>query len=469
MKEHRQITEILRQVQKNLPGGSKIIIACSGGADSLALTDALLLLREKQRYQLVVCHIEHGLRGGEALADAGFVAEFCRVRQVACEVLRVDVKAFAAARKLSLEDAARKLRYEALFECLEKYQSDCIVTAHHRDDQAETLLLHLLRGSGAAGLSGMRSHNDCVVRPFLQVSRAALEAYCALRELPYRTDSSNMDLHYTRNKVRHVLLPLLEQEFNPNVKQALAQTAASVAVDAACLDAMAAEKFEQYVQQDDTSCCCEAAWLLALPAALQTRLVRLMWKKLGAEGLLTYQQTRQMLELASKGNSNKSIMLPGKTCAVYSYGRLTVTALERQAAATEPGYAVSLAELRQAGVLRLELPQGILSLGYLEGSARPSGHAAAYPWHLLQCGQLEVRQRREGDRFFPAGSPGSKKLKKYFNDEKVPPKQRGRQLLVACGQQVLWLPGLRAAGWHEQDCAAWLTLDLEYLTPGDDK
>lgn len=126
-------------------------------------------------------------------------------------------------------------------------------------------------------------------------------------------------------------------------------------------------------------------------------------EKLGAEGLLTYQQTRQMLELASKGNSNKSIMLPGKTCAVYSYGRLTVTALERQAAATEPGYAVSLAELRQSGVLRLELPQGILSLGYLEGSARPSGHAAAYPWHLLQCGQLEVRQRREGDRFFRPG------------------------------------------------------------------
>ena len=96
------------------------------------------------------------------------------------------------------------------------------MTAHHRDDQAETLLLHLLRGSGAEGLGGMRCHNNSIVRPFLQVSRRMLEAYCAMRSLDYRTDSSNMDLYYTRNKVRHILLPLLEREFNPNIKQALA-------------------------------------------------------------------------------------------------------------------------------------------------------------------------------------------------------------------------------------------------------
>ena len=182
MKEHRQITEILDQVEEHLPVGSKIIVACSGGADSIALADALLLLQEKRKYQLVVCHVEHGLRGSEALADADFVVEFCRMRQVACEVLRVDAKKFAAESKLSVEDAARKLRYTVLFEILSKHKSEYIVTAHHRDDQAETLLLHLLRGSGAEGLGGMRCHNNSIVRPFLQVSRRMLEAYCAMEK-----------------------------------------------------------------------------------------------------------------------------------------------------------------------------------------------------------------------------------------------------------------------------------------------
>lgn len=471
MKEHRQVTEILCQVKKNLPVGSKIIIACSGGADSLALTDALLMLQEEREYQLVACHVEHGLRGSEALADADFVAEFCRVRQLICEVVRVDAKKMAADSRLSLEDAARKLRYTALFECLSKYQADYIVTAHHRDDQAETLLLHLLRGSGAAGLSGMRTYNNCVVRPFLQVNRQTLETYCALRDLPYRIDSSNMDLYYTRNKVRHVLLPLLAREFNPNIRQSLAQTATLVAEDADCLNLLAESEFLRSVRQGERCCDCDAAWLLKLPAALGSRVVRLMWNRLGAAGLLTYQQTRQVLELAYKGSSNKRLMLPGKTCAVYSYGRLMLMVLATPAAVMEQKYSVDLAELRKAGVLRLELANGILSLGYRQESSRPSAHAAVYPWHLLQESRLEVRQRRDGDRFFPAGGRGSKKLKKYLNDKKVLPEQRNSQLLVACGQQVLWLPGDKAAGWHEQEqeCGAWLTLDLEYFSLGDDK
>lgn len=471
MKEHRQITEILDQVEEHLPVGSKIIVACSGGADSIALADALLLLQEKRKYQLVVCHVEHGLRGSEALADADFVVEFCRMRQVACEVLRVDAKKFAAESKLSVEDAARKLRYTVLFKILSKHKSEYIVTAHHRDDQAETLLLHLLRGSGAEGLGGMRCHNNSIVRPFLQVSRRMLEAYCAMRSLDYRTDSSNMDLYYTRNKVRHILLPLLEREFNPNIKQALAQTATLTAEDADCLNELAEEKFLQYVLQDDHSCSCDTAWLLSLPAALCSRIIRMMWKKLGAAGLLTFQQTQQVIGLVHKGSSNKRLMLPSGTCAVYSYGKLTVAAAETPSAIAAQNYVFDLAELQKAGRLQVELPNGILSLGYFKGSASPLGHATIYPWHLLQDRQLEVRQRQDGDIFFPAGSLGSKKLKKYFNDIKVPPEQRKSQLLVTCGKQVLWLVGGKAAGWHEQEqgCEAWLTLDIKYFSLGDDK
>ena len=303
------------------------------------------------------------------------------------------------------------------------------------------------------------------------MSRRMLEAYCAMRSLDYRTDSSNMDLYYTRNKVRHILLPLLEREFNPNIKQALAQTATLTAEDADCLNELAEEKFLQYVLQDDHSCSCDTAWLLSLPAALCSRIIRMMWKKLGAAGLLTFQQTQQVIGLVHKGSSNKRLMLPGGTCAVYSYGKLTVAAAETPSAIAAQNYVFDLAELQKAGRLQVELPNGILSLGYFKGSASPLGHAAIYPWHLLQDRQLEVRQRQDGDIFFPAGSLGSKKLKKYFNDIKVPPEQRKSQLLVTCGKQVLWLVGGKAAGWHEQEqgCEAWLTLDIKYFSLGDDK
>lgn len=138
------------------------------------------------------------------------------------------------------------------------------------------------------GLGGMRCHNNSIVRPFLQVSRRMLEAYCAMRSLNYRTDSSNMDLYYTRNKVRHILLPLLEREFNPNIKQALTQTATLIAEDADCLNALSEEKFLQYVLQDDHSCSCDTAWLLSLPAALCSRVIRLMWKSLGLQVCLLF-------------------------------------------------------------------------------------------------------------------------------------------------------------------------------------
>ena len=178
-----------------------------------------------------------------------------------------------------------------------------------------------------------------------------------------------------------------------------------------------------------------------------------------------------MIGLVHKGSSNKRLMLPGGTCAVYSYGKLTVAAAETPSAIAAQNYVFDLAELQKAGRLQVELPNGILSLGYFKGSASPLWHAAIYPWHLLQDRQLEVRQRQDGDIFFPAGSLGSKKLKKYFNDIKVPPEQRKSQLLVTCGKQVLWLVGGKAAGWHEQEqgCEAWLTLDIKYFSLGDDK
>lgn len=469
MQEEKQVRKILQQVQKQLPAGSKIVVACSGGADSLALVDALWLLREQQQYQLGICHVEHGLRGEEALADADFVAEFCRQRQLDCEIVHVEAKVLAESNKLSLEDAARKLRYAALFKSLDNRQADFLVTAHHRDDQAETLLLHLMRGSGSDGLSGMRVRQKCLVRPLLALSRQELEQYCRLRGLIYCNDSSNDDLYFTRNKVRHVLLPLLEREFNPRIKESLANTCTILAEDADCLRALAVQHFNAGVCREDRGFSCAADWLMQLPPALGSRIVRAMWQQCGATGVLTYAHTKQILKLVDNGSSNKKIMLPGKSCAIYSYGKLSImTADEQEIPDVLSGCAIDLQILKVKGTMNVELPDGILLLSYLEDRLKPAAQAV-YPWHLLESDKLELRYRQDGDRFFPQGSSGSKKLKKYFNDVKFTAPARERQLLAACGKQVLWLVGGKSAGWHEQDCKAWLTMEIEHKDMGDDK
>lgn len=322
MREHRQVAAIFRQVKKYLPAGSSIVVACSGGADSLALADAVEQLQKLQAYRVMVCHVEHGLRGAEAAADAAFVEAFCRERQLTCAVRHVDAKQLAASGKLSLEAAARQLRYAALWECVSQQQADFLVTAHHRDDQAETLLLHLLRGSGTDGMSGMRSEKNCLIRPFLHLGRQELELYCRQRGLAYRQDSSNTDLYFTRNKVRHLLLPLLEREFNPNVKVDLAQTASLLADDADCLKFLAEQSFLTGVKQQDGVYSCRRTWLLQLQPALRSRVVRLMWQHLAATGQLSYDQTEKILALVNAGSSNKKMPLPGATAALYSKGEL---------------------------------------------------------------------------------------------------------------------------------------------------
>ncbi len=228
----------------------------------------------------------------------------------------------AETQKISLEDAARKLRYGELQACVALHQADFLVTAHHRGDQAETLLLHLLRGSGLDGLGGMRTKKNFLLRPFLELSRQSLENYCALRGLEYRSDSSNNDLEFSRNKVRHLLLPLIERSFNPGIESVLAQTAELLAADADYLNSLAKQRFAENVTMLDAGCFCSLNWLRELPQVLAARVVRLMWTSLAVKGMLTYQHTRQILALVCRGNGNKTIALPGRSYAVYGRGKL---------------------------------------------------------------------------------------------------------------------------------------------------
>ncbi|HFB52371.1 MAG TPA: tRNA lysidine(34) synthetase TilS, partial [Anaerolineae bacterium] len=219
-----------------LAAGETVVVAVSGGADSVCLLDVLRRLAPALNLKLHVAHLNHQLRGDAAAADADFVRDLARRWQLPVTIGQADVAQLARQQKKSVEDAARAARYDFLRQVARKIHAEKIAVGHNADDQSETVLLHFLRGAGLDGLRGMLPRTPQpdggapLIRPLLEIPRTEIEAYCRAQNLPFRTDATNRDENFTRNRVRHSLLPLLET-FNPNIRAALRRTAALMQAD----------------------------------------------------------------------------------------------------------------------------------------------------------------------------------------------------------------------------------------------
>lgn len=284
----------------------KLILACSGGADSLAMTEALLLLLPQS--QLIIVHINHNIRAA-AQQDADLVKDFCQVRNLDCIVIEINVPEFAKAQKLSIEEAARILRYEELTKILITQQADYIVTGHNKDDQAETLLINLLRGSGLAGLSAMKMCSGKILRPLLNISRSAIEQFCKERMIVYALDQTNYDTKYLRNRIRCELLPLLEKDYNPAIVDTLTRTTNLISTDDDYLNIQAEKIFEQYVVIEDLT----VALSLEIANLHQALLTRVIFKAIdfvmGGKKSISYLHIIAVLDLFSKP-TGKILQLP---------------------------------------------------------------------------------------------------------------------------------------------------------------
>lgn len=247
-----RVSRIRAEVARALaqPADDGVLVAVSGGPDSMCLADAALAIVPAAGLRVAIAHLDHGLRGQAGRDDADFVRAFAAARGVPCIAAAVDVAALAEARKISIEVAGRDARYAFLARAAHELGARRVALAHHADDQAETVLLRLLRGTGAAGLRGMQTHSPLpgapeleAVRPLLRVTRADIEAYCQERQLRPRHDATNDAPHHARNRIRHELLPLLEQ-YNPNIRAALARLADTMASDVEVIEAAAREAFD---------------------------------------------------------------------------------------------------------------------------------------------------------------------------------------------------------------------------------
>lgn len=415
-----------------LSSGDALVCGLSGGPDSVALADALAGLARSRGFTLVAAHLDHGLRAMSS-KDAEFCAELCRRLGVRLVSGRADVRGRACRERISLEEASRVERYAFLRRAKAEAGAVAIAVAHTQDDQAETFLMRLLRGSGGDGLSAMRAFTGDLVRPLLGVSREQVLAHLRSRRLLFCDDETNRDTAFTRNRVRHELIPYLEGTFNPRVRRALARAAELLGAERELLEALAPPP----ALDADGSVTLAMAELRAAPEALCRLRIRRALEAAGGLRGVSLVHVERILRLARRPHaSGRRLALPGGRTACVSFDRLWI--------GPQPGGALSYAfPLSVPG--RVELPGG---LALVAEPAAPRS-VSEEPWALVAvpAGPLEVRTRRPGDRVRVRGRAQS--LKRYLISHRVPAPARGRLPLLAAGNDVLWMPGQPLSGVGE--------------------
>ncbi len=424
------------------PRGAKLIVGLSGGADSVALLHLLHSWQEEENWQITAVHIHHGLRGKEADEDARFAEDFCASLGIPCVVKGYDVAKEAKLRGLGEEETGRILRYAAFREAAGR--EGRIAVAHHRKDQAETVLMRLCRGTGLTGLTGMSPVRGDICRPLLFCDREEVEQYCRENHLFWREDATNQQEKYTRNKLRLRILPLLE-EINPKAVAHIAETASLLAEEEDFLEQQA----EAYFAQGKLPSAPEEIHLSreklhALHPAMRRRVLR----KAMANFLQTDVSQAQIaaLEDLLQKESGKSRDFPQGIRAENRYEALVLFRKREQQA---EGFCCELPVDEE--VLIPEAGIAVCASFHekkVEISAETCTNVFDYDKikYTLFC-----RTRKAGD-FIPLQN-GRKKIKDLFIDEKIPRDRRGSYPLITMGEEVLWVPGLRAsaaAGVDEQ-------------------
>lgn len=415
-----------------------LLVACSGGTDSLALLDALNILRTEGGAQIICVHYEHGIRGADSLADAYFVEEFCRVREIPFVLGTGDVRAYAHAHRLSLETAARVCRYDFLHRVQTERGCDAVVLAHHADDLAETVLLRILRGTGTQGLAAMREWDGRHLRPLLTVTRAQIEQYAAVRGLMPRHDATNDAMEARRNRIRHELLPQLARTYNPAVRDALTRLSVLAAEEDDLLSAFARTELERAAHPAGLS----ITALRALHPAMQRRVLRLFWmRETGAAQDFSHHHEERMRALLFAEGAVRAQMQGGW----YAFARYGVLTLMRRAQESAQNKEIMLSFTREYVIINF---QGIqfefrhLSCMTANDWMRMKRCEAVYA-DLEHLPPLVLRTRRAGD--FMQLPIGRKKIKNILMDDKIPREERDAIPLLALAdtQEIFWIAGGR--------------------------
>lgn len=428
-------------------GTERLLVAVSGGPDSVCLLHVLSGLGRELGITLHAAHLNHRLRGAEADADAAYVAGLAEGLGVPVTIEARDVRAYRAEKRLSLEEAAREVRYGFLAEVAARVGAGRVAVGHTADDQVETILMHLVRGSGTRGLRGLQPvtvlpsvrSGLTLIRPLLEVSRQETVEYCNYHRLNPRTDTSNRSLSPLRNRLRRQLLPLLRR-YNPGVDEALRRTARIAGEDIAFLDASVAAVWDETAYQGTDNIVLDKERFRALPMALQRNLLRLSIERLLGNVRDIELRHIDIIMAALDKPAGRRLNLPSGLVFTIDYDSYH---LGRDSSARCPFPALG-------GEMALNIPGETALPGWRVMAAvvvpEAAGKDGPYrAWlDLDRVGdKLTVRSRRPSDRFQPLGMAGSKKLSEFMIDARIPRPWRGRVPLVCSPEHIVWVVGWR--------------------------
>jgi tRNA(Ile)-lysidine synthase len=468
-----------------LEPGDRVVVGLSGGPDSLCLLHILRRLRETYDLRIQVAHLNHGTRGEASDADAAFVRTTAAAWDLPATVEKRDVPELADEHGLAFEEAARRVRYAFLAHVAKRIDAKKIAVGHNADDQAETVLMHVIRGSGLAGLRGMLPRTPiadyrlltplakqetedkgekpsvlhpacCIIRPLLKVTRADICCYCSDHHLKPRFDRSNLDTTYFRNRLRHELLPELET-YNPNIRQRLCHMASVVAADYDVLVNVRQEAWDNVVREEreDAIVFGQAAWQ-ALPVSLQRATLRQATFQLRRSLRdVTFVHVENAREVALEGETGKSSTLPMGLALTVGYETLTVG--EPDEPGTPPDEPLLWSDealpVTVPGTTPLPESDWVLEAKVLERWAMAEITSPDHPWMgffdaraLTGSGPIVLRSRHKGDRFQPLGMEGhTVKVSELMINLKIPEPWRDHVPLLVAAGRILWVCGRRIA------------------------
>jgi len=440
------MTDFIENVRKTIAKydmvkpGDKIVIGVSGGPDSLCLLHVLKGLCREYGCSIFAAHLNHKFRGKAADSDAEFVEKICREWDIPVFIEVFDVPAYIKETGLSPEEAGREIRYRLFRRVCEEVSGNKIAVAHNLNDHIETILMRFMRGSGIEGLKGIEAVRGNIIRPLLETDRLSIEEYCAFFNLNPRIDKTNLESVYNRNKIRLELIPYMEKNFNPNIKMALSRFSGLIKDENDFLETEAREKFKEVAEDSDDRVVIEVTKFIALHKALQRRIIRQCAERLlNTLNGFEFKHFEKVLEIAHQ-STGAAVMLPHKLKAFRSYDKLVLA--KNIVKADKKCYY----KLKYDYDNSIDTDNGRITVQRIKAKeiAELKGQKdTIYIDPSKIKGELVLRCRQAGDMFAPIGMKGTKKLKEYLIDEKVPREKRDDLELIADGHEIVWIVGGR--------------------------
>lgn len=441
---------IIDTIEKNnmLDKTDKVVVAVSGGPDSLCLLHILYRLRYKFGISLCAVHLNHGLRGKEADEDEKFVENFCKKINIEFKSKKVDINEIAKRYSLSCESAGRKIRYEFFNEIRQKIGAQKIAIAHNANDQAETILMRIMRGTGLDGLVGIKPVRDEIfIRPLINITRHEIEQYCIENNLNPRIDKTNFETMYSRNKVRLEIIPYIEKNFNEDIVKTLNRMSEIIKVDADYLNKISYEKFKKYCDITSEKVIISKEAFLE-NEAIVSRILRFSLEKVSGN-LYNFEKIHisNIMDI-QKNSTGKELTLPNHIIVYNDYANIVILKDLKVHAKHKNNY------ILHEGINNIQeysCKIYIKKSPCIENKKYNSNRFMQYFDLDKIKGSIVLRNKKEGDKFIPLGMNGSKKLKSMFIDLKISKNRRKNIPLICFGKDIGWVVGYRISNIFKID------------------